>query len=91
MDSDTITDLLLQYINAQRKYMPISVKSYLKEGKLFGYRYILAEYNSTRIEIKVYNPSFISFIVNSHPKSISCNLMQARATIDAIFSTAHNS
>jgi hypothetical protein len=91
MDSDTITDLILQYINAQRKYMPITVRSYLRQGSIFSYRYILAEYNSTKIEIKIYNPSFISFNVNSHPKNISCNLMQARDTIDAIFSTAHNS
>lgn len=55
------------------------------------YRYIIIDYNSNKIEVKVYNPNFIVFKVNNHPKNISVDLKHARDTIDSIFGMAHNS
>jgi hypothetical protein len=91
MDSDTVTDLLIQYIQQHRKLLPFTLNSYLKEGNNMVYRYIIIDYNSNKIEVKVYNPNFIVFKVNNHPKSISTDLKQARNTIDSIFGMAHNS
>lgn len=90
MDSDTVTDLLLQYINSHRKFIPISVRSYLRENNISIYRFIQIEYNNTIVEIKIYNPYFITFNVDNYPKNVSCNLTQARDAIDAIFSRAHH-
>jgi hypothetical protein len=90
MDSDTFTYLLTRYIQQHRKLLPFTLNSYLKEDNNMIYRYIIINYNSNKIEVKVYNSNFIVFKVNNHPKNISVGLKQARDTIHSIFEMAHN-
>lgn len=84
MDTDTITNLLVEYIKQQRRLKHVLVSTCTKNKNNLPYNQISFSHGNAVVEIKVYNSNFISFKKNHTVLCVNDNIKSARKTIDSL-------